>query len=249
MIQHLAEIAEEENYSNRSMANNIIKINCHSAETYRKTMAFTKEKNIIYHSHQPKNERPYRIVIKHLHHSVKLEDITDELSGLGHKVRNIINAKHRQTKEPLNLFFVDLEPAENNKEFYKIRSLQNKIIEIEPPNKSKHIIQCTRCQLYSHSKTYCNRPYLYVKCGGQHNSTTCKKGTNTPAKCGLCGGAHPANYKGYDYYDNLTRNKNTSHKPQTLNAKYNIALTSQSTTPLSNSQSIPLPVPTELTQM
>jgi hypothetical protein len=143
MIQHLSEVSEEENYSTRSMANNIIKINCHSAETYRKMIASMKE-NIIYHSYQLKNEGPYKIVIKHIHHSVKLEDITDELSGLGHKVRNIINAKHRQTKEPLNLFFVDLEPAEYNKEIYKIKGLQNKIIEIEPPNKSKPIIQCTR---------------------------------------------------------------------------------------------------------
>jgi PAX-interacting protein 1 len=113
------------------MANNIIKINCHSAETYRKMIAFMKENNVIYYSYQPKNGRSYKIVIKHLHHSVKLEDITDELSGLCHKFRNIINAKHRQTKESLNLFFVDLEPAEINKEVYKIRSLQNKIIEIE----------------------------------------------------------------------------------------------------------------------
>jgi hypothetical protein len=112
MIQHLAEVAEEENYNTRSMATNIMKINCHSAETYRKILAFMKENIIIYRSYQPKNERPYKKVIKHLHHSVKLEDITDELSGLGHKVRNIINAKHRQTKEPLNLFFIDLEPAE-----------------------------------------------------------------------------------------------------------------------------------------
>jgi hypothetical protein len=52
-------------------------------------IAFMKE-NIIYHSSQLKNERPYKIVIKHLHHSVKLENITDELTGLDRKVRNII---------------------------------------------------------------------------------------------------------------------------------------------------------------
>jgi hypothetical protein len=70
---------------------------------------------------------------------------------------------------------------------------------------------------------------------------TSKKSTNTPAKYGLCGGAHPANYKGSEYYHNLTRNRNTSHKPQTPNAKYNIALTSQATPPLSNSQPTPPP--------
>jgi len=44
---------------------------------------------------------------------------------LGHNVRNIINAQHRTPKEPLNLFFADLEPAENNKEKYNIKALQN----------------------------------------------------------------------------------------------------------------------------
>jgi hypothetical protein len=116
MINHLAEVTEGENYSTRSMAYNIIKMNCNSPETYGKMITFMKENNITYQSYQPKDERPYRVVIKHLHHTVDLKDMIDELSELGYKVRNIINAKHRQTKEPLNLFFVDLESAHNNKE-------------------------------------------------------------------------------------------------------------------------------------
>jgi hypothetical protein len=35
---------------------------------------------------------------------------------MGHKVRNIINGRHRIIKQPLNIFFVDLEPASNNKD-------------------------------------------------------------------------------------------------------------------------------------
>jgi len=38
------------------------------------------------------------------------------------------------------LFFVDLEPAENNKEIYNIKALQNKIIQIEPPRVIKNNI-------------------------------------------------------------------------------------------------------------
>ncbi|PNF31804.1 hypothetical protein B7P43_G11362 [Cryptotermes secundus] len=174
MINHLAVVTEEENYSTRAMANNIIKINCNSPETYRKMINFMRENNIIFHSYQPRDERAYKIVIKHLHHTVELKDITEELAELGHKVRNIINAKHRQTKEPLNLFFVDLEPANNNKEVYKIRSLQNKIIEIEPPNKSKHIIQCTRCQLHNIKKEHFEQFFSTLGqrflAGGDYNS-------------------------------------------------------------------------------
>jgi hypothetical protein len=207
MINHFAEVAEEETYSTKSMANNIIKINCNTPDTYRKLISFMKDRNIVYHSYQPKEDRSYRVVIRHLHHTVDTQDIANELAELGHKVRNILNAKHRQTKEPLNLFFVDLEPAANNKDIFHIKSLQNKIIEIEPPNKPRHIIQCTRCQLYGHSKSYCNRPYMCVKCGGPHNSTTCAKSKDTPARCGLCEGTHPANYKGCPHYHNLIKNK------------------------------------------
>jgi uncharacterized protein YfdQ (DUF2303 family) len=48
---------------------------------------------------------------------------------------------------------------------------------------------------------------MCVKCGGPHNSTTCAKSKETPARCGLCDGDHPANYKSCTYYHNLLQNK------------------------------------------
>ena len=206
MIQKLQSIAEMEQYTTRSMANNTIKINCTIPETYRKLVKFMNENNIIYHTYQPKEDRAYRVVIKYLHHSVDTHEVADELSSYGHKVRNMINVKQRQTKEPLNLFFVDLEPAENNKDIYKIRQVLNSIVQIEPPKKSKNIVQCLRCQQYGHTKTYCNRPYKCVKCGGPHSTASCSKRPDVPATCALCGGPHPANYKGCDHYTRLYKN-------------------------------------------
>jgi len=87
------------------------------------------------------------VVIKHLHYTTDLDDIKNEIRILGHEVRNIINVKHRQTKEPLNTFFIDLEPAKNNKDIYAVKAIQNKIIHIEFPRSPKpHIPQCVRCQ-------------------------------------------------------------------------------------------------------
>jgi hypothetical protein len=107
------------------------------------------------------------------------------------------------------LFFVDLEPAENNKEIYNIKALQNKIIQVQPPRvKKNNIIQCMRCQHYGRTKSYCNKPFIYVKCGGSHNSKECKTSKETPAKCALCGGNHPATYKGCERYRNLIKGKN-----------------------------------------
>jgi hypothetical protein len=213
MINQIRNIVEDEQYSTKSLSNNVIKINCVTPETYRTFIRYLKENDIYYHTYQLKEERAYRIVIKHLHHSTDIEEIRQELLELGHKARNILNAHHRITKEPLNLFFIDLEPAENNKEIYKITALQNKIIQIEPPRaKKNNIVQCMRCQQYGHTKSYCNRPFSCVKCGGHHNSKECTKHKDTPATCALCGDNHPANYRGCENYHNILKESNTHRK-------------------------------------
>jgi len=107
-----------EQYTTRSMANNTIKINCTTPDTYRKLVKFMNENNIIYHTYQPKEKRAYRVITKYLLHSIDGKEVAAELFRYGHKVRNKINVRQRQTKEPLNLFFVDLEPADNSKDIY-----------------------------------------------------------------------------------------------------------------------------------
>ena len=207
MIKRIRDIAEDEEYCTKCLANSVIKTNCVTPETYRKLVKYFKENNIFYHTYKLKEERAYRIVIKCLHHSTNTEDIKQELFELGHNVRNIINAQH---KELLILFFLDLEPAENKKEIYNIKALQNKIIQIESPRaNTNNIIQCSRCQQYGHTKAYCNKPSMCVKCGGSHNSKECRKSEEALAKCALCGGNHPATYKVCEYYKNLIKGNNT----------------------------------------
>jgi hypothetical protein len=113
------------------------------------------------------------------------------------------------------LFSVDLEPTANNKNIYKITAFQNKIIQIEPPRvKKKNIPQCTRSQQCGHTRTYFNKPFGCVKCGGPHNSKNCSKRKDTPAKFALCGGNHPANYKGCEHYHNIIKGNNIYRTPQ-----------------------------------
>jgi hypothetical protein len=174
-------------------------------ESYRRLVKQLQDDKIIYHTYQFKQERAYRIVIRNLHYSTPTAQITTELEEQGHKVRNILNVKHRATKEPLPLFFIDLEPKENNKTIYDIEFLCNMKITVEAPRQKKHIVQCTRCQSYGHTKTYCTKPYACVKCGGNQTTSRCTKPPDTPAKCALCGGSHPASYKGCEVYKNLQK--------------------------------------------
>jgi hypothetical protein len=96
------------------MANNVIKLTCTTPDIYHNLIKYFKEKGIYYHTYQLKEERAYRVVLKYLHHTTEVKDIRRELFDLGHVARNIVNVYHRLTKEPLNLFFIDLEPATNN---------------------------------------------------------------------------------------------------------------------------------------
>ena len=121
------------------------------------------------------------MVLRNLHHSIPSNEIQAEFETLVHKVRNELNIRHRVTKEPLPLYFVDLEPQNNKKSIYDLQSLCNMKIAVEAPWKKKHIVQCTRCQSYGHTKSYCSRPYVCVKCGGEHNTNLCTKKPYCPS--------------------------------------------------------------------
>jgi len=125
MIHSINEVGEAEQFYTKSLANNVIKITCLTPETYQSLIKHFKETD-VYHTYQIKEERAYRVVIEYLHYSTEIEDIRQDLLQQGHVARNIVNVCHRITKEPLNLFFIDLEPATNNKEVYKITAIQIK---------------------------------------------------------------------------------------------------------------------------
>ena len=161
MTKHIREIAEDEQYHTKSFANNVIKLNCTTPETYRKLVRYFKENNTYYHTYQLKEERAYRIVIRYLHHCTDITELHQELAELGHKVRNIVIARNRITKDPLNLFFFDLEPAANNKDVYKITALQNKIIQVEPqgPTKTSSYNACDANNMDTQKHTVINHSF------------------------------------------------------------------------------------------
>src|SRR5436190_13671343 len=121
-----------------------------------------------------------------MHFSTDINDIKTSLQELGHNVRNIINMRHFKTKQPLSMFFIDLEPSSINRDIFDVQYLMNAKIIFEPPRKKKEIVQCNRCQLYGHTRTYCRLKFRCVKCGQDHDSTSCMKESTTAPTCALC---------------------------------------------------------------
>lgn len=178
----------------------IIKLMPSDICTYKAIRANFIANNISHYTYQLKSERAYRVVLRGLHSTEDTSLLKEELKEQGHDIRNIVNVLHRTSKKPLPLFFVDLEPKNNNKDIFKIRYLGQMKVTFEPPYKKKEILQCKRCQRFGHCKNQCLRPHRCVKCGDDHATSVCIKTPDTDATCANCQEKHPANYKGCAKY-------------------------------------------------
>ena len=121
----------------------------------------------------------------------------------------MLKPKHRS-----HCFFADLDPEGSDSDIFSITSLLLIKVKIEEHHKSQTILQCQNCQSYSHTRTYCAHNTKCVKCRKDHpTSSSCENSPNLLAKCILCEGAHPTNYKGCTVYKQLIqRHLNISSK-------------------------------------
>ena len=60
-----------------------------------------KTLNANLHTYQLEQERPFRVVLRNILHSVDLDKLNFELLKHGHEVTNISNIRHKITKHPL----------------------------------------------------------------------------------------------------------------------------------------------------
>jgi len=149
-----------------------LKIQTTKSDHYRVIIHFLKEKEAQYHTYQLREEKSYRVVIRILHPSTPTFDIGIAIEDKGYTVRQVTNVIHKTPKVKLPIFFIDLEPAEINKEIFNLTSLLHTRVKIEEPHIRKDIVQCLNCQEYGHSREYCAYPPRCVRCGKHHPSTS-----------------------------------------------------------------------------
>ena len=182
---------------------NDLKIQTADPESYRELIRYLKLNKAQYHTYQPQEEKAFCVVVRNLHPSTPTVEVGIAIEEIGYSVRQVANVLQKITKHKLPMFFVDLEPAEINKDIFGVTSLLHTKIKIEEPHKRRDVIQCLNCQDYGHTKKYCSYPPRCVRCGGHHPSTSCNKSNELLAKCALCEEDHLANYKGCCIYKDL----------------------------------------------
>lgn len=167
------------------------------AETVSKTNK-TLFGEIGFHTYQLKGDKPFVAFLRSIPSCVDPEGIKTELLELGYAVQKVENVKIKIKSNnslelrSLDLFRVELKPAETNNTIYNIKMLCNLKISVEPPKKKKTLPICKKCQRIGHTSTYCNRPPRCVHCSDYHPSAECTKQTEPPC-CANCGDSHPAN--------------------------------------------------------
>lgn len=179
------------------------------SSTYRKIVDHMDNHNMAFRTFQLKENRAFRVVIKGLHSTTPAQCI---MKWLGHIVRDIKNAASRITKNPMAMFFVNLEPASTNKKVFEVNRLCHAVVSIKEPRKFNDLVQCYRCQAFGHTKRYCRLQYTCVKCGQGHDSIECTKAKDAPATCGNSGEAHTASYHGCRVYIEAKKSAAPKHK-------------------------------------
>jgi hypothetical protein len=195
----LIELIGVDNFFCKSSANSL-KIQTANPVAYRTLIHFLREQNAQFYTYQLREDKPIHVVLRNLHPSTSTELIKSELELRLFEVRKVTNVLHKTTKSPLPLFFIDPDPTDHSSEIFKLSDFIHTKIKVEEPYKPKVISQCLNCQDYGHTRAYCEYPSRCVRCSAFHPSTECTKKRDTAAKCALCSGDHPANYKGCIVY-------------------------------------------------
>lgn len=196
----------EKRYTAKVLPKLIVKVQTENKEDYKLVIGLLNDKKTEYHSYQLKDEKPFKVVLKGIHHNMDHKEIIQALSEKGHSVTNVASIRSKKTLQDLPMFFINLKAEPNNKAVYKIDRLLNMVVSIEPPRTQKAIPQCERCQRYGHTKKYCHLGPRCVKCPEKHLTADCPRTTkDSNVKCANCQGDHPANYRGCEIYQNLRR--------------------------------------------
>lgn len=90
-------------------------------------------------------DRPYRVCVKGLHHSMLHHQIKEDLEKIGHKVLDVhttlrLNEAGTPEALPVNMFFLNIAAAANNKEILAVKTLCHMRVVIEPLRKRNAIV-------------------------------------------------------------------------------------------------------------
>lgn len=195
--------------------NGQVKINTEQPDHYRLITKKATTTNWKWHSYENKMDRKIRVMVKNIHPTCREEEILQDLKQKGFKIDSVTQRLKKVDGKNVRLpmFMLTFDATEDINKVFGIKFINYLKVKIAALRKSKLIPQCKKCQRYGHTRQYCHRDEICVKCAGKHDSKDCNKSRELPATCANCGDAHPANYRGCLIAKNLQNRKQERQKP------------------------------------
>lgn len=94
MAADLLKYEENKNFVVKTLADNIVKVQVEIVDDFCKIINRWKSRDKAYYTYRLKNERPYMVIISHLHKTIELSKIKAALTEEGYTVCNIDNIYH-----------------------------------------------------------------------------------------------------------------------------------------------------------
>ena len=101
MAEGVTKMVGEDNFTVKSLANEVVEINTNLSDSFCKVVAGLKASKIVFYTYELKSEQSYKVFIQHWHHTNDPNDIKKELALKGYQTCNVVNIRHSQSREPL----------------------------------------------------------------------------------------------------------------------------------------------------
>lgn len=177
-----------------------IQIHTTSYDQFSNISEYLTSLNIEFFVSLPKCDRPRKVVLRGIPSGTSPDEIIHELALLGFQpIRaNVMTKLVDKIKQPMPLFLVQLKNTENFDKIFKIDSLLNLKIKVQPYS-SKRPPQCRKCLGFGHHSDNCFISAKCLKCAQNHLTINCTSTLNKLI-CAHCGKDHPANYRGCEFF-------------------------------------------------
>lgn len=167
-----------------------------------------------FYSYTPKDEKKSTYVLKGLDCSYTPEEILEELKNLNVKDLNFVSSfrletnRSKKEKTQLPFIIVQISPESKPSALREIKYIFHHVVQWEKL-KRQGLIQCHKCQRFTHTTANCNMDTRCVKCGENHDPTNCSLNETSGKEqlyCVLCGEhGHPASYGGCSAHEALKK--------------------------------------------
>jgi hypothetical protein len=170
----------------------------HDEQAARTLLTHFTVQNVPFYTHAPRNIKKHKqyLILGLDINQPTIADIQQALS----EIPDIINIRHMNktdsegNKYPIHPVVVTTLHTTTLDHFKHVNTICYYRVRIVKYNPTRSVAQCTNCQQFGHSRNYCKRLPVCVRCAGQHDVSECDK-QHTTIKCFGCGGNHVSSYR------------------------------------------------------